>query len=118
MAQIALQDFREHVFGNEAVGVIDPTTQAPSAGGDQFTNADRTFLWVKNTSGGPITITIPAEAADDHGATHNLTVTVPDGTNGRLVGPFQFQRFSAVSRLVSMTYSGTPAGFEVAAIRL
>lgn len=116
MPELARQDFSEQTKGQTAVGVIAPTTQAADAGGDEFTNDGRTHLWVKNTSGGPVTVTAAVEGNCTHGVAHALAITVNDGDEGP-VGPFRFDRFSESSRTVALTYSSTPAGFEVGAVR-
>ena len=117
VTSIDVQDFSNPIDGEIAFGVVDPTTEAADdVNGNDFTNDNRTWLFVENTSGGPIDVTIAAERECDFGVTHDLVVTVPDGTDGRLVGPFRHSRFSADSQRVTLSYSA--AGLNVAAVRL
>jgi hypothetical protein len=46
------------------------------------------FLYVKNASGSPITVTIDTPGLVDGLAIANLTVSVPATTGERMIGPF------------------------------
>ena len=58
------------------------------ANGNQFVNDGQCFLYVKNASGSPITVTIDTPGTVDGLAIANLTVSVPATTGERMIGPF------------------------------
>ncbi len=86
---------------------ITPTYAAAAGGGDRFTPAANTFLHVKNTSAGAITVTIvtPNEAFPNV-ATADVAVSVPATTGDKMIGPLPYERFAASDGLGDITYSG------------
>lgn len=83
----------------------NPTMTAASAGGDTFTNDGHTFLIVNNSGASPITVTVPAKTACNHGVKHDAVVSVPAGEE-RMLGFFEVTRFNdPQTGKVSVTYS-------------
>lgn len=84
------------------------TPVAAAGGGDSFANDGATSLYVKNGSGAPITVTIPAQAACNFGvsnAAHDIVRAVPAGAENRL-GPFAPGLYNDANGRVQITYSG------------
>lgn len=90
---------------------------AAGAGGDQFLNTGNTGFWIKNSSGGSITVTFAAQNDCNFGETHDAAVSVPNGTIGFIASRFSAQRFNDSSGYVQVTYSGVTS-VTVAAVRL
>ena len=73
---------------------LDENTVTPTAThGNKFLNDGKTFLFVRNGSGGDITVTIDTPGSVDGQALADLTVTVKatgdgDGLDELLIGPF------------------------------
>lgn len=82
-----------------------------AAAGDTLPNDGRTILHVKNTSAGPVTVTVVATQACSHGGTHDAEVVIPAASE-RLIGPFPRDRFGSEP---AVNYSAT-ASVNVAAI--
>lgn len=88
------------------------TPVAANAGGDSFPNDGLTFLYIKNASGGALTVTFdalgPAAVSPEGAIAYNADVTVSVPAAGeRLIGPFKdFGRWNDVNGRVVMTYSG------------
>ena len=76
---------------------LEATYAAASVSGDKFRPSDRTFLHVKNGSGGELDVTIatPREAFPG-AAIADITVAVTAGEE-RLIGPFPAQHFASPS---------------------
>lgn len=99
-----------------------PVFTAASSGGDTIANdsEERTFLWVKNASGGSVTVTAAAQKTSagvrGFGALPrgDIAVIVPAGAE-RLVGPFP-EAFNNAAGSVAIAYSSA-AGVTVAAVR-
>lgn len=92
---------------------LNPTLVAATGGGDTFKNqaASRTFLYVDNAGGSPITVTIPAQttSAVTSGlgkTTKANSITTVTNAQFRLIGPFPAQAFNDGTGTVSITYSG------------
>jgi hypothetical protein len=103
---------------------LTPTYNAANAGGDQVDNSDgRTFLHVKNASGGSITITIAEQISGttvEDPALGTLTKTsvakaVAAGAEA-VIGPFKKAAFNDVNGFIQLTYSGVTT-FTVAAFK-
>lgn len=88
------------------LSAITPSFTTASFGGDQFANSGYEFLWIKNSSGSSVTVTIDSQTPCNQGYDHNVTVTVPAGQE-RVVGPFQPGRFNDANGNVKITYSST-----------
>ena len=87
---------------------LAPTYAAAAVGGDSFTPGDDTFLHVKNTSGGALTVTVvtPNSAFED-ATIADIAVSVPATTGDRMIGPFPSQHFAdPTDGLADITYSG------------
>lgn len=113
---ISTESFTQYLHGQTSRPLIAPAlTAADAVNGNEFLNDGRTYLWVENPTGGPITMTFPV-AECSSGFTHGLTCVVPAGAKG-LLGPFDIRRFNVpASGRVTVTFSG--AGLNLAAVRL
>jgi hypothetical protein len=93
---------------NPATGLVVSTLGACNAGGDSFPNSGRTFLAVKNGSGGALTVLLDNPNPDNFGYTGTAldqTLSVAAGET-RIFGPFLPARFNDANGLVQMTYPG------------
>lgn len=88
---------------------VTPGYEAAANGGDTFTNGGNQFLLMRNTSGGPITVTIVTTRTVDGLAVPDLEVIVP-ANDHVVVGQFDTQTYGLT---VSMTYT-TEVGLEIA----
>lgn len=79
---------------------------AASAGGDKFTPGARTFLHVKNASGGAVTATIVTPGTVIGQAIADVAVAVPAGAE-RLIGPFPAEHFAGSDGLASVSWSAS-----------
>lgn len=86
------------------VAGINPTFVAASAGGDTFVNNGTTYLFVKNSGGSPIDVTVDSVAQCNYGFDHNLTVSVAAGTTQK-IGPLSPNRFNDITSKVAVSYS-------------
>lgn len=86
---------------------ITPTFAAATAGGDQFTPSNTTYLEVKNGGGSSITVTVATTVQVDGMSVGNVVVTVAAAGDVKL-GPFPPRDFLDASGdgLASITYSG------------
>lgn len=96
-----------------------PTYAAAAGAGDAFTPDKNTFLHVKNTSGGAITVTIVTPRTDAIGnAIADNAIAVPLTTGDKMIGPFPAEFYADVTTgLASITYSGV-TGLTIAAVQL
>ena len=108
MAQVSLQDFA-------TVGIA-PTFTAAGAAGDTFANNGRTYLFVKNSSGASINVTINSVTPCSQGFDHDKVVAVGAGATVQ-VGPFPTNQYNDTSGNVGVTYSAS-ASVTVAAVRV
>lgn len=87
---------------------LGPTYAAATGGGDKFAPGGKTFLHVKNGSGGAQTVTIvtPGSAAENV-SIGDVAVSVP-AAGERMIGPLPGSLFAnpADSGLGAITYSG------------
>jgi hypothetical protein len=77
---------------------------AAAAGGDQFLNTGREVIYLKNASGGSITVTL-APAGTPGGlafATHNVVLTA---ATEKIIGPFDPQWYSSIAGIVAISYN-------------
>jgi hypothetical protein len=103
---------------------LAPALAAASAGGDQFVNPSdgRTFLVVRNASGGAIVVTIVRQRTagkvqgEGDVTLGNLTVSVPATTGERWIGPLG-DTFNDGNGNVQVTYASVTS-LTVAAVRL
>ena len=108
MANLNVQEF-------STVGLATTFTAA-GATGDTFTNAGTTYMFVKNSSAAPITVTIDSIAKCDQGFDHDVNYTVPAGETAQ-IGPFAPGRYNNANQQVKATYSAT-ASVTVAVVRV
>jgi hypothetical protein len=95
---------------------LTPTFAAAAAGGDTFANNGRTFLYVKNGSGAPITVTVNSLVSCNFGVDHDITITVPAGSE-EMSGKFPVNRFNSSAGSASITYSDVTS-LTIAAISI
>jgi hypothetical protein len=108
----------------------DAPSLAPAAGptfrnaaaADSFDNNGDVLLYVKNTTGSPVTVTIDAAGltvgpAGASAFNADVAVSVPATTGERLIGPFPPARFNDSSGRVQLSWSATGAGITWAAVR-
>jgi len=92
---------------------------AAAGGGDSFSNTGKELFYVKNASGGAITVTFDSPATCSFAgaalAAHDNSVSV-GAAEERLIGPFPAVRFNDGSSNVIVTYSGVTS-LTVAVIR-
>ncbi len=109
MAELTVQEIKLYDTAGATEGII-PTYAAAASGGDSFVNTERTFVQIKNGSGGAITVTVaPAETEffkDGHGAipVDTISLTVPATTGDKML-PMPHASYAAGGK-TSMTYSG------------
>ena len=91
---------------------LNPNLVAADVGGDTFKNqtASRTFIYVDNASGAPITVTVTAQTTS--AVTSGLgkttkadSITSVTNAQFRLIGPFPAVAFNDGTGTVSITYS-------------
>jgi hypothetical protein len=94
------------------IGGLTPSYGAAAGGGDVVDNSDgKTFLHVKNGSGGSITVTVTAQetslATGTHGtlAVSNVAIAIAAGQE-RMIGPFPKQAYNNSSKQLAISYSG------------
>ena len=103
---------------NIVVTGLNATDNAAAGGGDDFANdGEKTFVNIKNGSGGAITVTFDdTGSVEPEGSTQfdpDVEVSVP-ASGERLCGPFPLSRFG---KSVGMTYSGVTS-LTVAVLKL
>ncbi|SCL15061.1 hypothetical protein [Micromonospora inyonensis] len=87
-----------------AASTSDLSPNAASASGDKFTAGHDVWLFLENTSGAPITVTVTTPGTVRGQAIADLTISVPAG--GYAVrGPWPADTFGDAGGLVSLTYS-------------
>jgi hypothetical protein len=86
---------------------IQPTYAACAGGGDSFVPTERTYLHIKNGSGGAITVTVVAVGnVLPNMAVPSVVVSVTAGQE-RKIGPFPYEYFAdPTDGLADITYSG------------
>ena len=95
---------------------VEVTFASAAGGGDSFTPSSRTFLWLKNASGGDITVTVDTPGTVIGLAVANSVTTVQAGED-RLIGPFPYEHFAQTDGLADITYSGVTT-LTVAVLKL
>lgn len=83
---------------------LTPSFASADAGGDDFNNNGRTFIYIKNGGGSPITATVNSRVNCSYGFDHDVDITVPAGSE-ELCGPFNTSRFNNASSIASISYS-------------
>lgn len=81
------------------------TTQAAGASGDKVAPNDRGFVFVKNGSASPITVTVADPGETKYGqANPDIPVAVAAGAT-KLIGPLRSDLAAEEDGLVALTYS-------------
>lgn len=83
---------------------LSPTFTAADVAGDSFANDGRTMFRWKNTSGAPITVTIPLVTTVDGQAITSKTISVPATTGDVQTDVFPADYNDTLGR-VNVTYS-------------
>jgi hypothetical protein len=97
---------------------VAPGYVAASGGGDKVAPNDRGYLFVRNASGGSITVTVATPGVDKYNqARPDIAVAVPAGAD-RAIGPFPADLGDTTTDgLVAITYTGVTS-LTVAAVSL
>ncbi len=90
---------------------------AAAGGGDTVAPDSRLFLWVKNASGGAITVTVVVPGTYYGQALADIAVSVPATTGERLIGPLDNRLADPSTGVVNITYSGVTS-LTVAAVKV
>lgn len=99
-------------------GLAQSYTAGDAANGMQFNLSGNTFLHVKNTGGGALTLTLVSNGVKVGGvAIPDQTVTVPATTGDRMIGPIDPRVFGQSGGLAYINLS-TATGITLAALRL
>ena len=94
---------------------LNAAFQACSAGGDQYTPSDQTFLIVKNSDVSAHTVTLVTTATAFGQPISNISVIVPAG-GMMLMGPYEpGEVIQPGTNLADLTYSGV-TGMSIAAV--
>lgn len=96
--------------------VTDTDLVAANAAGSwaYITDPHRTFLWVENGAGAPITVTIVTKDTGSHGASATTTPAVINAEKG-FIGPFQEWQLDTSGR-ADWSYSAV-VNIEVAVVK-
>lgn len=89
-----------------AITGVTPTFAAATGGGDTIAPDDRTFLRLKNGSGGAITATIVVPGTTYGQANPDVAVNIPATTGDVLIGPLVPALADPSTGLINVTYSG------------
>jgi hypothetical protein len=93
---------------------LNPTFSAANADGHYFTNdGKKTFIYVKNGSGGSITVTLDITQTVDGQEVTDRTVAIPAGEE-RVIGPFPVAYYGASANI---TFSGVTS-LTIAAMKV
>lgn len=97
---------------------LKPSYASASGGGDKFHPGGRTFLHVKNGSGGSITVTAVTPKQVDGEEIADRAVAIPAGEE-KMIGPLPASLFAnpSDSGLGAITYSGVTS-LTIAAVSL
>lgn len=94
---------------------LQPSYQAASSGGDQYTPSSVTFLALKNGSGSPITLTVATTATIYGQPIGNIAISIPSSSEV-FCGPFDPGEVQqSGSSLANLTYSGV-TNLSIAAV--
>lgn len=99
---------------------VTPTYAAVGATGDKVKPGDRTFIHVKNASGGSVTVTVDdTQTKAPSGAYQfnpDLVVTIANGSE-KMIGPLPASRFYGADGYANVTYSAS-VSVTIAALRI
>lgn len=96
---------------------VEPTFVAVAAGGDQFANDGRIFVYFKNSNVATRTVTTNSQVDCSQGFDHDIAVVIPVTPGERMIGPFPANRFNDSSGNLQLTYDAD-AGLTVSVLRL
>ena len=102
-----------------AVAAKTGTVLAPvsaNGGGDQFLNTGREVIYVKNGSGGSITLTLAPAGTPGGLALATIAIAIAAGVE-KIIGPLDTGLFNNASGMVTMTYSGV-SSLTIAVMRI
>jgi len=80
-----------------AVAGITPSYEAANADGEKISNDGKTFIQVKNTNAGEITVTVVTPITIGGLAVSDRTITVPATTGDKMIGPFKAAHYDQLS---------------------
>lgn len=86
--------------GSETTAI---TYSAADITGNNFLNGGQEHLHVRNAGGGAVLVTILSQRQCDQGFTHNKTVSVPAGSDRKIIA-FDPIRFNDAGGKVNITY--------------
>lgn len=95
---------------------LEPVLVAADVGGDKFINTGKEFIFVRNGSGAPITVTLDIRPTVDAQAVTDRAIVVPAGED-RFIGPIPPTVYNDAAELVDVTYSAV-ASLTVGIIKL
>jgi hypothetical protein len=90
-------------------GVDVESAYAAAAASQEFANDGRTFVHIKNASGGSITCTFTTAGTYRSHAIADTVVTVGATTGEQMVGPFPKEIYNANDGNIDITWSATPS---------
>lgn len=109
MAALASQDI--------PLAGLTPAFSAAGGAGDTFVPDEDTILRIKNTSGSPVTVTVPTPGVAAGGlAIGDAVASVPATTGDVTMGPFPREHFAKADGNADIQYSAS-AGVTVAVLR-
>jgi len=88
-------------------GVNVASSYAAAAASQEFVNDGRTFIHIKNTSGGVITCTITTAGTVQSHAIADTVVSVAATTGEQMAGPFAKSLYNAADGNIDITWSAT-----------
>ena len=82
---------------------LNATYAAADVAGDEFSNAGKQFINIKNGDASPHTVTIATPRTIDGLAVADRDVVIPAGEE-RIIGPLSVTTYNDVAGLVQLTY--------------
>ena len=98
-------------------GLNSESVFVAAAASQEFTNDGRTFMIIKNGSGGSITCTVTTAGTTQSRAIADDVITVGATTGEQMVGPWPRSIYNAADGNIDITWSAT-ASVTVAVFRL
>lgn len=99
----------------ESALVGAPTSVAASAGGDQWKNAGADVLYVSNSGGADVTVTVAGQGRCKHGFLDSQAIVAKAGEVTK-TRPFPAYRFNDSNGNAQITYSAV-TGVSIAVVR-
>jgi hypothetical protein len=88
-------------------GVDVESAYAAAAASQEFANDGRTFIHIKNASGGSITCTLTTAGTYQSHAIADTVITVGATTGEQMAGPFKKDIYNANDGNIDITWSAT-----------